>query len=251
MTTGPPRSMTVGVAFSCRRGAAPPPLPSRLVAGSILGGATPGVSGMAERDRSSAVPHAGPCFPPAAHGFQHPGPPDLRGPAGTRRRIDMSRSPEHLREATGPQSGAVDSDVVAAPSRRPNLSGDLETMLVEAPTFRRRIRGYDRLQVDNYVAWAETALLTARMEADDLLDRFGRCWAELEGVRQVLAHSPEGQQLARASDRIGSMRRRAADEAAEITATAAAEAERMRSEARADAEAERQKAQEVTERALA
>jgi chromosome segregation ATPase len=138
----------------------------------------------------------------------------------------MTRHIDPPREAPDREPGAQ----VAAPAEHPNLSGDIETLLGEPPAFRLRLLGYDRLQVDNYVAWAESELQSARRETDDLVDRYGRCWAELELARQVLARSPEGQRLAQVSERIGSMLQLAADEAAEITATA----ERLRREAAAD-----------------
>jgi cell division septum initiation protein DivIVA len=164
----------------------------------------------------------------------------------------MSHQPESPLEESGRHSGDVGSaEMVDAPVRRPNLSGDLEAMFATTPAFRRRPLGYDRLQVDNYVVWSESVLLTARQEADDLFDRYGRCWAELDVARKELAHSPEGQQMAHVTDRIGSMLQLAADEAAEITAAAAAEAERIHSQARADADVQRQKAHEFKQVALA
>src|SRR4029450_3726789 len=101
--------------------------------------------------------------------------------------------------------------------------------------------------VDNYVVWSESILLTARQEAEDLFDRYGRCWAELDAARKGLAPPPKGQQVAHVADRIGSMLQRAADEAAEIAAAAAAEAERIHSQARADADVTRPKAHEARE----
>ena len=73
---------------------------------------------------------------------------------------------------------------------------------------------------------------TARQETDDLLNRYGRCWAELDLGEQEQVHSPAGQEMVHISERIGSVQL-AADEAAEITATAAAEADRVQREARA------------------
>lgn len=177
----------------------------------------------------------------------------------------MSRSTEGPREAPSRETGPVGrTEFDGAPARRPNLSGDLEVLLAAAPApaFRRRPLGYDRLQVDNYVVWAETALLTARQETDDLLDRYGRCWAELDLTRQSLVHSPGGQQMAHVAERIGSMLQLAADEAAEITvraaaeaaevtATAAAEADRIHREAQADADSQVLRAHEVKELAFA
>jgi chromosome segregation ATPase len=166
----------------------------------------------------------------------------------------MPRHTERPRETSIQQPGPVGAaDLVAAPTLRPNLSGDLEALLAVAPppAFRSRLLGYDRLQVDNYVVWAEAALLTARQETDDVLDRYGRVWAELDLMRQALGHSPAGQQMARVTERIGSMLQLAADEAAEITASATAGAERIRSEARADADAHLVRALEVKELAVA
>lgn len=139
-------------------------------------------------------------------------------------------------DARQESSAAGFAEEVAALTRRPNLSGDLEAMLVTTPVFGRRPLGYDRLQVDNYVLWAENEILIARREIDDLVARYGRCCAELELARQALPHSPEGQQMFHFSARIGSMLQLAVDEAAGITSTAVAEAERVQTEARADAD---------------
>jgi cell division septum initiation protein DivIVA len=166
----------------------------------------------------------------------------------------MSRHTERPLGGSGQEPGPVGTGaVVPAPARRPNLSGDLEAMFAPAPgpAFHRRPLGYDRLQVDNYVIWAETALLTARQEADDLLDRYGRCWAELDLTRQAVVHSPAGQQMAYVTERIGSMLQLAADEAAEVTGTAAAAAERIQREARADADSQLLRAHEVKEQVTA
>ncbi|WP_369255059.1 DivIVA domain-containing protein [Geodermatophilus amargosae] len=135
-------------------------------------------------------------------------------------------------------------DVVPGPGRRPNLSGDLDGLLVGPPEFRRRSMGYDRLQVDNYVAWVEAELESSRRETEDVLERYGRCSAELALARELLAHSPAGQEMVHLSERIGTMLQLAADEAAEITSTARAEVERLR----AEAEADRTRAAEALER---
>jgi cell division septum initiation protein DivIVA len=151
----------------------------------------------------------------------------------------MSQHAEPPRDA--PEQQLADPPDAGPP--RPNFSGDLDELLRDAPAFRRRLLGYDQLQVDNYVAWAEARERTAREETADLLDRYGRCWSELEEARQVLVHSSEGQQMAHVTERISSMLQLAADEAAEITATARTEAERLRSEARTAAERLRSEAQ--------
>jgi cell division septum initiation protein DivIVA len=152
----------------------------------------------------------------------------------------MARRPDPSREAVRQQTGAAGSAQRADAPARPNLSGDLDTMLVTTPVFRRRLLGYDTLQVDNYVAWVEAELLTARRETDDVVDRYSRCWAELQVLRQAAGHSPAGREMAHLSERIGTMLELAADEAAALTAAAAAEAD-----------AQRQKAREITERAVA
>jgi chromosome segregation ATPase len=156
----------------------------------------------------------------------------------------MSQHPDEPRE-TSDQQPAGAPDAAPAAARRPNLSGDLEELLLTAPAFRRRLLGYDRLQVDNYVAWAEAVQRTSRQETDDLLDRYGRCCAELEAARRVLVHSSEGQQMGRVTERIGSMLQLAADEAADVTATAQAEAERLRDDARDEADRQQRRAQEA------
>jgi colicin import membrane protein len=160
----------------------------------------------------------------------------------------MSHSIELPRGAAGEEPPA---EVLARRAVRPNLTGDLDGILVTPPAFRTRPRGYDRLQVDNYVAWAELEVQSSRRETDDLLERYGGCRAELELARRLLAHSPGGQEMARLSERIGSMLQLAADEAAEVTGTAAAEADRLLRCARADADAVRREAQELREVAAA
>ena len=138
-----------------------------------------------------------------------------------------------------------------APAHRPDVAGALDGLLGTAPCFRTAVRGYDRIQVDNYVAWAEVEIATARREADDLMVRYGQCSAELEISRRLLARSPEGQELTFVSERVGRMLRMAADEAAEITAGAETEADQIVSEARADADARLRKAHEIKELAAA
>ena len=164
----------------------------------------------------------------------------------------MSRHIERSVEAASREAAPAGSqNDVAVAARRPNHTGDHEGMFAAAPVFRRRPLGYDRLPVDNYVLWAETALLAARQETDDLLNRYGRCWAELDLAKKTQEHSPAGQEMAHVAERIGSMLQLAADEAAEITATAEAEADRVRTETRAEADAQLQRAQEAMALAFA
>ena len=133
----------------------------------------------------------------------------------------------------------------------PHLTGDLDALLSTRPCFRGALRGYDRMQVDNYVAWAEAEMTTMRRQTDHLLGRYGAAQAELEISRRLLAHSPRGRELSSASDRVGEMLRLAADEATSMTAAGADEAERILAEARLEADARLRKAQEIKQLATA
>jgi hypothetical protein len=142
---------------------------------------------------------------------------------------------------------------------RPNVSGDLPTVLDAAPMFRRAVAGYDRFQVDTYVRWAEDELASADREREDLVVRYLRTRAALEDARQLLSHSPDGGELLRLSRRIGSMLAAAADEAESMRAdgeadrtAASAQAERMVAHGErlltdAEAEAERMIAEATVE----
>ncbi|MGY1643896.1 DivIVA domain-containing protein [Geodermatophilus sp. SYSU D00703] len=136
-------------------------------------------------------------------------------------------------------------------SRRPNLAGDLEALFGPRPLFRTALRGYDRLQVDNYVAWAESELGTTRRENEDLLARYGACSAELELSQRLLACSPEGREMVRTSERVGEILRLAADEAAQLTEAGQVEADRIRGQARSEADLLLRRAREVKDAAVA
>ena len=155
------------------------------------------------------------------------------------------REPETPR-ATGPTPAG---NFVVDPER-PNLSGDLDALLTTAPVFRAAVRGYDRLQVDNYVSWAETELRAARRATDDLVERYGRAAAELEISRRLLARSPEGQEMTVISERMGRMLRMAADEAAALTAAGQEEADQILADARTEADARLRKAHEIKQMAV-
>jgi cell division septum initiation protein DivIVA len=180
-----------------------------------------------------------------------------------------------------PAGGSVDGHVVLdAPvgqaragrrRRRPNLSGDLRTMLQEPPSFRRSVRGYDRLQVDNYVRWAEEEFLADARTLDDLLMRHTRLRADLDEAHRLLHHSATGREFLHLATRVGAVLCVAADEATglredaateaervtekaaadarRVTDEAAAEAERVSMEARAEAAARLAKAREIEQRA--
>ena len=104
---------------------------------------------------------------------------------------------------------------------RPNVSGDLPTVLQAAPMFRRVVVGYDRFQVDTYVRWAEDELAAADREHEHLVARHLETRAELEEALELLSHSPGGGEFLQLSRRIGTMLAAAADEAERIRAEAA------------------------------
>jgi cell division septum initiation protein DivIVA len=137
------------------------------------------------------------------------------------------------------------------PSPDRGAAGEPGTLLGPRPAFRAALRGYDRLQVDDYVAWAETELLALRRANDDLLTRYGTCSAELEISRRLLACSPAGREQVRTSERVGEILRLAADEAARLTEAGAVDADRLRAVARAEADALLRRAREVRDGAVA
>ena len=150
-----------------------------------------------------------------------------------------------------PAGGAFGSEGPPFPWTDPASSGELDALLAPRPVFRAALRGYDRLQVDNYVARAETELLAVRRANDDLLTRYGACSAELEIARRLLACSPAGREQVRTSERVGEILRLAADEAARLTEAGAADADRIRGVARAEADALLRRAREVRDGAVA
>jgi colicin import membrane protein len=137
------------------------------------------------------------------------------------------------------------------PPRRPNLRGDLDSVLEFLPCFRGALRGYDRWQVDSYVSWAERELRAARRSADEMAARFGACSAELERTRRQLERSEDGRDVLRVSDRMAQVLELAADEAAALTAAGAAEADELVDRARTYAAAMLQRAREAEDAAAA
>jgi len=105
---------------------------------------------------------------------------------------------------------------------RPNVSGDLSTVLQARPMFRRSVVGYDRFQVDTYVQWAEDELIAADHEREHLVARLLHTRADLDEARQLLSHSAGGGEFLQLSRRIGSMLAVAADEAESIRSDAQA-----------------------------
>ncbi len=139
-------------------------------------------------------------------------------------RVDHGASPA----APGPDPGGT------LQPRRPNVAGDLPTVLAAGPLFDRALAGYDRFQVDTYVRWAEDEIAVGDREREHLLARHVATAAALEEARELLAHSSGGAELVRVSGRIAS-----------LLAAAADQAEGIRAEARADRRAAAAEAEQV------
>jgi cell division septum initiation protein DivIVA len=156
---------------------------------------------------------------------------------------------------SGSGGGVVDADGESGrPAGRaaegPGARGDLEELMDHRPVFRVRLQGYDRLEVDNYTAWAEAELIAVRRQVDHLLSRFGETSAELEISRRLLADAPRGRESFPVSERVQEMLRLASDEAAALTEAGAREAERIVAEARTEADARLRKAHQIKELAV-
>src|SRR6185295_13302345 len=89
-------------------------------------------------------------------------------------------------------------------------SDDMSIREQDAPDFAQAFRGYDREQVDTYVAWM-------RDQAIDAEDRAGRAEIALAQCRRELASSPT---TAGISERLAAMLQLATEEAADIRARA-------------------------------
>jgi cell division septum initiation protein DivIVA len=159
----------------------------------------------------------------------------------------MLRSVEVAQDESDPEA-----DDVGSRQRGPNLSGDFDELLDTRPVFRTRVHGYDKLQVDNYVSWAEGELEGARRAGDHLLARLAACAAELAEHRRrpvpVAATAPD---LSAVSERVAEILRLAADEADEILEVAAEEADSIVADARLEAEARLHKTDLLREAGLA
>jgi colicin import membrane protein len=135
--------------------------------------------------------------------------------------------------------------------RRPNLKGDLDSVLEFLPSFRGAVRGYERSQVDSYVTWAERELRAARRSADEMAARFAAVSAELDRVQQELSRSAANREARQVSDRMAQVLELAAEEAADIRAAGAAEADGLVTAARTWSAAMMQHAREAEDAAAA
>ena len=133
----------------------------------------------------------------------------------------------------------------------PAAHGGLDGLLGTAPTFSGALRGYDRMQVDNYVAWAESEIALARREADHLLSRYAACSAELQNARRRLAQVARDRETAEGHGRAEEVLAQAAREAEATVQEALQEAERIGAEARVEAQARLEKVDALRAAAVA
>jgi colicin import membrane protein len=159
--------------------------------------------------------------------------------------------------------GPVTADVPAEPGVRrparhragpPHLSGDLPTMFDSGPAFGTVMRGYDRLQVDNYVAWAENELRAAQRLTTELVTRLAASEGEAQRARELVAGAARDRDLVVLADRVTELLRLAAQEAeasAQSAVDDAAEAEDVIANAREEAEVIIRRARQLEARAAA
>jgi cell division septum initiation protein DivIVA len=112
-------------------------------------------------------------------------------------------------------------------------------MLESGPSFAHAVRGYDRLQVDNYVAWAENELRVAQRLSTELVNRLAASEARAHRAGQLVAAAQQDGDLVLLADRVTAMLRVAAQEAAaaaEATGTDTAQARDVLAHAHEEAE---------------
>lgn len=167
------------------------------------------------------------------------------------RRVEVVQT-RVVQDGSGPEADDVGSLLPA-----PGCPGGLDGLLDTRPVFRTRVNGYDRLQVDNYVTWAEEELAATRRAGDHLLARFAVCAAELAEFRRRPAPAPApvptpaNPDLAVVSERVREILRLASDEAADMIQAATEEADGLVAETRVEAEARLQKTELMREAAVA
>lgn len=138
----------------------------------------------------------------------------------------------------------------AGPAATGRTNG-LDSLLTTGPDFPVRMHGYDRLHVDNYVAWAESELAVARGEAEHLLARYSACAAELESSRRLRTEAPRGRDVSPLTDRVRDILQLAAEEASSMVESAKEEAAQILAEARAEADGRLREAQQIEQGAAA
>ena len=156
-------------------------------------------------------------------------------------RVDVDQS------GPGPEA----ADDVGSPFPPRAYSGDLAGLLDTRPVFRPRFNGYDRMQVDNYVAWVEDELVATRRAGDHLLRRLAACAAELAESRRHSAVATASHDLSAVSDRVGEILRLASDEAADIIQAATDEADQIVADARLEAQARLEKTEQLRDASVA
>jgi hypothetical protein len=150
---------------------------------------------------------------------------------------------------TDPVEPEADFDVGSMLTPRPR-PGELDGLLDTRPVFRTRVNGYDRLQVDNYVSWAEDEIAAARRAGEYLMARFAVCAAELAEFRRQPGPAP-APDLTAVSEHVAEILRLASDEAEQILDAASEEADRIVADARLEADARLQKTELLREASAA
>ena len=137
--------------------------------------------------------------------------------------MSVQHQPPHPADAVA-ASGDTEERPSSPHGARPNLAGDLNAVLSDGPAFSPALRGYDRLQVDNYVAWAETELRTAHRMSSQLLNRLAASEVERQRAQQLLELSEHSGAAVHLTDRVAELLRMATEEATAVAAAGAAEA---------------------------
>jgi hypothetical protein len=131
----------------------------------------------------------------------------------------------------------------------PYGENELDTLLDSDPGFRLVMRGYDKIQVDNYVTQSEVRLISAQAACDAALRAHAEVAVQLssykddiERLKQQVALSAKDPDPSRISDQVRQIMQLAADEAEKNRAAIEAEADKLLAQARDAVEAMLQKA---------
>jgi colicin import membrane protein len=138
--------------------------------------------------------------------------------------------------SAAPPRAASSPGPASARRAQPKWSGSLAALLEAGPAFSPALRGYNQVEVDNYVASAETELSASRRLTTEMLDRVSSSEAALRRARELLAQSPHGRDLAEVSERVAGILRLAAEEAEATTRSGQADAERIVADAWVEAD---------------
>jgi vacuolar-type H+-ATPase subunit I/STV1 len=121
----------------------------------------------------------------------------------------------------------------------PYGENELDTLLDSDPGFRLAMRGYDKIQVDNYVTQSEVRLISAQAACDAALRAHAEVAVQLssykddiERLKQQIELSSKDPDPSRISDQVRQIMQLAADEAAKNRAALEAEGDKQLAQAR-------------------